>query len=67
MLSMSRRRVSTAARLVQGNKSDLKKALRFLGAAIAARSRVAKPDDPMLQAWLARMTRWQEELRGHKV
>ena len=48
--------------VVQGNKSELRKALRFLGAAIAARSSVASPDDPMLQAWLARMARWQEEL-----
>lgn len=53
--------------LVRGNKPELKKALRFLGAAIAARSCVAKPDDPMLRAWLARMACWQEELCNYEV
>jgi len=55
--------MKTKARSVRGNKSELRKALRLLGRAIAARSRATSPDDPMLQAWLARMARWQEELR----
>jgi len=58
--------IAATPRVVQGNKSELRKALRLLGRAIAARSRVASPDDPMLQAWLARMARWQEELRNDR-
>lgn len=64
---MTSGKVATVPHPVRGNKSGLRKALRFLGAAIAARSSVAGPDDPMLQAWLARMARWQEELRTTAV
>lgn len=60
-------KATTIRPVVQGNKPELGKALRFLGEAIAARSRVAAPDDPMLRAWLARMARWQEELHDRVV